>query len=585
MDKPVFSSLGLSEALLQAVADLGFEEASPIQAAAIPELLAGHDVVGQSRTGSGKTAAFVLPALERLELSTRHPQVLIVCPTRELAAQVADETHKLGRHCKGLQAVPIYGGASYERQFHELKKGAQVVIGTPGRLLDHVERKTLDLHRVRMVVLDEADRMLDLGFREEIDRLLAALPEERQTVFFSATVSKEIRQLIDRHSRDAVSVRIEEKELTVPTVEQVYYEIPAREKPAALRRLLDFHGFRAGMIFCNTQRMVDDLADRLLAQGFSADRLHGGMAQAQRTRVMQQFKQSSFEFLVATDVAARGIDVENLEVVFNYDLPYDAEDYVHRIGRTGRAGRSGLAISFVGGREIFKLQSIERFTRTKVHRGRLPSLHEVRERRTGLLLEKVRACLISGEYESWRNAAEILLEEGVLPADLGAALLHLLAAETTPATPSDAGELANSERSDKPEKRDARSRRDERESARGERGGRGGREESAERLRLRMDVGKEQGIRPREILLLLEEVYGLPKEAVGDIRLTRQESFAEILPRFSHQIPQGRIKVETDAGPVHFSIEGAQESETSYRGRVHAPHKNNKKGKNKAARN
>jgi len=271
-----FSDLGLSPEILKAVADLGFEQASPIQSAAIPVLMEGHDVVGQSQTGSGKTAAFAIPAIEICAAQDRSVQVLIMCPTRELAMQVADEVHKLSAHKRGIHAVPIYGGASYERQFHELKTGVQIVIGTPGRIMDHMQRGTLRLEAVKMVVLDEADRMLDMGFREDIEHILKATPKERQTVFFSATVSKPIRDLIDRNSREPKSVKIEQKTLTVPAIEQWFFEVPLRNKREALLRLVDFHGFKLGIVFCNTQRMVDELADDLVAQGISADRLHGG---------------------------------------------------------------------------------------------------------------------------------------------------------------------------------------------------------------------------------------------------------------------------------------------------------------------
>ncbi|MFM8830967.1 MAG: DEAD/DEAH box helicase, partial [Spartobacteria bacterium] len=396
MNKLNFSDLGLSPEVLKAVGDLGFEEASPIQSAAIPVLLEGHDVVGQSQTGSGKTAAFAIPAIELCVPADRSVQVLIMCPTRELATQVADEVHKLSAHKRGIHAVPIYGGASYERQFFELKKGVQIVIGTPGRIMDHMDRGTLQLGTVKMVVLDEADRMLDMGFREDIEKILSATPDERQTVFFSATVSKPIRDLIERHSNEPKSVKIEQKQLTVPAIEQWYYEVPQRMKFEALLRLIDFHGYKLGIIFCNTQRMVDELADDLIAQGFSADRLHGGIAQAQRTRVMNKFKKAEFEFLVATDVAARGIDVDELELVVNYDLPYDSEDYVHRIGRTGRAGRKGMAVTFVSGRDIYKLQHIERYTRTKILRGKIPTAGEVEERRAEAMVQKVREVLDRG---------------------------------------------------------------------------------------------------------------------------------------------------------------------------------------------
>ena len=326
MDKPAFTALGLSDEILKAVASLGYEEASPIQAASIPILLQGKDLVGQSQTGSGKTAAFAIPAIEKVDASDRRIQILVLCPTRELATQVANEVHKLSTFKKGIHELPIYGGASYERQFFELKKGVQIVIATPGRLMDHMQRGTVKLDGIRMVILDEADRMLDMGFRDDITAILDATPTERQTVFFSATVSPQIRQLINRYARDPEMVRIEQKTLTVPTVEPFYYEVRPRLKVEALIRLLDFNQVKLGIVFCNTQRMVDELADQLLAQGFAADRLHGGIPQSQRTRVMNKFKNAEFEILVATDVAARGIDVDDLALVVNFDLPYDAED-------------------------------------------------------------------------------------------------------------------------------------------------------------------------------------------------------------------------------------------------------------------
>src|ERR1700722_5076923 len=373
MTTKLFSELGLSPELLKAIDKLGFEKASPIQGEAIPVLMSGRDVVGQSQTGSGKTAAFAVPAIEKVDPQLRAVQVIILCPTRELAVQVSEEVHKLSLFKRCIHALPIYGGQSYERQFLGLKQGAQIVIGTPGRTMDHMRRGTLRLDKVKMVILDEVDVMLDMGFRDDIEIILQAVPKERQTVFFSATMPRPIRELIEKYSRDPQNVRIEQTALTVPTVEQIYYEVDRRYKIELLTRLIDIHDLKLGIIFCNTKRMVDELVDHLNAQGYSADRLHGDMSQAMRDRVMNKFRKSGLEFLVATDVAARGIDVDNVQVVFNYDLPYDAEDYLHRIGRTGRAGRSGRAISFAAGRELFQIYHIERYTKVKMHHGKPPA--------------------------------------------------------------------------------------------------------------------------------------------------------------------------------------------------------------------
>ncbi|HEX5000027.1 MAG TPA: DEAD/DEAH box helicase, partial [Terriglobia bacterium] len=426
MTTKVFSQLDLSEELLKAIDKLGFEQAAPIQAAAIPELMAGHDVVGQSQTGSGKTAAFAIPAIEKCRPGDRVAQSLILCPTRELAVQISEEVHKLALFKRGVNALPIYGGQSYERQLQGLKQGAQIVIGTPGRVMDHMRRGTLRIETVRFVVLDEVDVMLNMGFRDDIESILQAVPKERQTVFFSATIPRPIRQLIDKYARDPREIRIEQKALTVPTVEQVYYEVDARFKLELLERLIDIHDLKLGLIFCNTKRMVDDLADRLEAAGYMADRLHGDMTQNMRDRVMNKFRKSGLEFLVATDVAARGIDVDDIDVVFNYDLPYDVEDYVHRIGRTGRAGRAGRAISFVSGRELFQIRNIERYSNARIQRGRVPTEGEVQEARQTVFLGKLRATLQSGAFAGESPLIERLIAEGFGSMEIAAACLSLL---------------------------------------------------------------------------------------------------------------------------------------------------------------
>ena len=547
MTKLNFADLGLSPEILKAVADLGFEEASPIQSAAIPVLLEGHDVVGQSQTGSGKTAAFAIPAIELCVASDRSVQVLIMCPTRELATQVADEVHKLSAHKRGMHAVPIYGGASYERQFFELKKGVQIVIGTPGRIMDHMDRGTLQLGTVKMVVLDEADRMLDMGFREDIEKILSATPNERQTVFFSATVSKPIRDLIERHSNEPKSVKIEQKQLTVPAIEQWYYEVPQRMKFEALLRLIDFHGYKLGIIFCNTQRMVDELADDLIAQGFSADRLHGGIAQAQRTRVMNKFKKAEFEFLVATDVAARGIDVDELELVVNYDLPYDSEDYVHRIGRTGRAGRKGMAVTFVSGRDIYKLQHIERYTRTKILRGKIPTAGEVEERRAEAMVQKVREVLDRGNLSM--ALTDRLLGEGYNSTDIAAALFELLAGPET----------APEKEIEEPRKKAAPSRAEHFQ-------------DSSPNLRpasrgmqwVRVGAGRETRISPRDIIGLLEDSLGLPARSVGIIDILPGQSFAQVPQQFLDVLRDAPRLIETNSGDIQISLAPDQYSKKDY---------------------
>ena len=432
MERRPFDQLGLSPEILRAVAKLGFEEASPIQTAVIPVALAGRDLVGQSATGSGKTAAFAIPVIERVDAHQKAVQALILCPTRELAVQVAEETGRLAFFRRGIREVPIYGGQSYDRQFRALEAGAQIVIGTPGRVLDHLARGTLRFDALRMVVLDEADRMLDMGFRDDIERILAAAPATRQMLCFSATMPRPIQDLIQRFSRDPAWLRIDAVAREAPQVEQTYVEVDRRSKLEALTRLIDVHDFRFGIIFCGTKVMVDDLDEHLHARGYAVDRLHGDIPQAGRDRVMRNFRERKFDFLIATDVAARGLDVDDLEVVFNFDLPNDAEDYTHRIGRTGRAGRKGCAFTFVSGREIYRLQAMMRAARLDLHRGRVPSLDEVEEARTNVFFERIRATLEARDFKPHDRMIDRLLDQGYSSTDICSALIHLLRAGAAP---------------------------------------------------------------------------------------------------------------------------------------------------------
>ena len=487
MTPKLFTELGLSEELLKAIDKLGFEQAAPIQAEAIPLLLQGKDIVGQSQTGSGKTAAFGIPAVEKVDPNQRAVQVLILCPTRELAIQVSEEIHKLAFFKRGIHALPIYGGQSYERQFYGLKQGAQIVIGTPGRIMDHMRRGTLRLDTVKLAILDEADVMLNMGFRDDIETILKDSPKERQTVFFSATMPRPIRDLIERYARDPQNVKVEQKAMTVPTVEQVYYEVDRRFKIELLMRLIDIHDLKLGIIFCNTKRMVDDLVDHLEAAGYMADRLHGDMTQAMRDRVMNKFRKSGLEFLVATDIAARGIDVDDVQVVFNYDLPYDGEDYVHRIGRTGRAGRSGRAITFVSGRELFQIRDIERYTNTRIQRARVPTEAEVSDAKENAFIGKLRALLQSGEFKKQEHLIERLLEEGFTSTDIAAACIAQLQSGEATVKPAARPEVyERPERDERPPRGNLRDdRRPPRYDDRGPRFERRERSESPRRLEAR----------------------------------------------------------------------------------------------------
>jgi ATP-dependent RNA helicase DeaD len=437
MEKRLFAELGLSPEILKAVDKMGFEEAAPIQTAVIPLALTGRDIVGQSATGSGKTCAYAIPAIEKTEANVKKVQVLILCPTRELAVQVSEEIAKLTFFKRGIQSTPIYGGQSYERQFRALAAGTQIVIGTPGRILDHLDRGTLKIGALKMLILDEVDRMLDMGFRDDIERVMQASPPGRQLVFFSATIPPPIRALIKRYSSDPASVKIEAHAQNAPQVDQVYFEVDRRSKLEALTRLIDVNDFRYGLVFCSTKVMVDDLDEHLHARGYAVDRIHGDIPQAQRDRVMEKFRRREFEFLIATDVAARGLDIDDLEVVFNYDLPNDAEDYTHRIGRTGRAGRSGRAFTFVCGQEVYKLQYMIRLGKLKMRRERIPSLDQVEEARDNVFFEKLRATLDAGDFRRHDRMIDRLIEQGYTTTDISSALIHLLRGPepTAPARP------------------------------------------------------------------------------------------------------------------------------------------------------
>ncbi|MEJ6568389.1 MAG: DEAD/DEAH box helicase [Akkermansiaceae bacterium] len=349
MDTLPFSELGLSGPLLEAVEKMGFEQPSPIQAKTIPLALAGKDIIGLSQTGSGKTAAFALPTLQQIDATLMKPQALIVCPTRELAVQVCEEVFKLGSALGNIRSMPVYGGAPIDRQLRALRKGTHIVVGTPGRLLDHLRRKSFDPSHIKTVILDEADRMLDMGFREEMEDMLKVLPKNRQTLFFSATMNPGVRRLIEKFGNEPELIEIERKALTVSSIDQSCYEVRGRSKVEALSRIIDIEQPKLSLIFCNTKRVVDDLTESLLARGFTADRLHGDITQSMRERVLAKFREGTVEILVATDVAARGLDIDDVELVVNFELPQDPEDYVHRIGRTGRAGKTGVAHTFFSG--------------------------------------------------------------------------------------------------------------------------------------------------------------------------------------------------------------------------------------------
>ncbi len=366
----------LDSRILRAIQEMGYENFTPIQEQTIPALLSGEDIIGQAQTGTGKTAAFGIPAIQKADPESRKLQTLILCPTRELAIQAAGELRKLAKYMHGIKVLPVYGGQDIGRQIAGLR-GTQIIVGTPGRVMDHMRRHTIRLDDVNMVVLDEADEMLNMGFREDMETILGQIPGEHQTALFSATMPRPILEITDRFQKDARMIKVTEKELTIPLVSQKFYRVKNQDKDAACIRLLEYYQPKLCLIFCNTKKKVDELAEVLKKAGYQAEGLHGDLAQHQRDVVMGRFRNGSTNILIATDVAARGIDVDDVEAVINYDIPQDIEYYVHRIGRTGRAGKTGRSFTFASSREIFKIREIEKFCRTSVEEKRLPGASKV----------------------------------------------------------------------------------------------------------------------------------------------------------------------------------------------------------------
>jgi len=405
-----FAEFGLEPKVLQAVTEMGFEESTPIQAKAIPIAMKGADLIGQAQTGTGKTAAFGIPLISKIPPEEDRIVALVMTPTRELAIQVADELGKLARY-KGIRTLPIYGGQDIGRQIRALKKKPQIIIGTPGRLLDHINRKTIRLDDVKTVVLDEADEMLDMGFMEDITTILGLVPEERQTMLFSATMPPNIQKLAQQFLRNPEHVSVIPKNITAPSIEQTYIEVHEREKFEALSRLLDMESPDLAIVFGRTKRRVDELSEALQKRGYSADGLHGDLSQNQRDTVMRKFRDGSIDVLVATDVAARGLDVSGVTHVINFDLPQDPESYVHRIGRTGRAGKEGIAYTFVTPREIDHLHFIERVTRQRIARRPLPSLAEAIEGKQRVTAERLIEIIQQDDFTEYKGIAIQLLEQ------------------------------------------------------------------------------------------------------------------------------------------------------------------------------
>ena len=524
-----FEDMNISNEICRAVLDMGFEEATPIQSQAIPVILEGKDIIGQSQTGTGKTAAFGIPLLERINPEDRRLQALILCPTRELAIQVSEEFRKLLKYKDNIRVLPIYGGQPIDRQIAALRKGTQVVIGTPGRVMDHMRRRTIKAETVQMMVLDEADEMLDMGFREDIETILVKIPEEHQTLLFSATLSPEILDITKRFQRNPEFIKIVRKELTVPNIEQYYFDVKEKTKLDALCRIIDVYDPKLAMVFCNTKKRVDDLVEMLQGRGYFAEGLHGDLKQAQRDKVMQKFRNGTIEILVATDVAARGIDVDDIDVVFNYDVPQDEEYYVHRIGRTGRAGKAGKAFTFCVGKEIYKLRDIMRYTKTKIQQQKLPTLSDVEEMKTNIYLEKIKGIIEEGHLTKYIHLVDRLMEEDYTSIDIAAALLkdHLSDVNADDIDALDDINLGGTELY-------------------------GG--EGEKMVRLFINAGKKSKIRAKDIVGAIANEAGIPGKTLGEIAIFDEYTFVDVPNEFVRDILHGMKHTKIKGKRVQIEI-------------------------------
>jgi len=517
-----FKALGLSENTLKAISELGYEEPTPIQSQTIRSLSQGDDVIAQAQTGTGKTAAFALPIIEKLDPKLRTPQALVLTPTRELAVQVAEAFQSYTKYQK-VSVLPVYGGQPIDRQLRALERGVQIVVGTPGRILDHLRRKTVKFDGVRTVVLDEADEMLNMGFIEDIEAILKETPENRQTALFSATMPAPIANLARRYMHDPQRITVAAGQVTVPQIRQIYYEVGKRDKFEMLTRILDYEVPTSAIVFCRTKLEVDNVGQRLIARAYAAEALHGDLNQANRDRVMGRFRSGQTELLIATDVAARGLDVEQVSLVINYDLPLEPEAYVHRIGRTGRAGRTGSAISLVTPRERRLWQSIQQTTGTQIQRMQLPSIGDVITRRRERFKESIREAIADEGLEPYLIMAEEMGEE-YSPTDLAAAAFKLLMG----ALPEETNDLlAEPDVYEPYPKKRAPDKKYKH-----------GKEPPPERgmTRLYLDIGREDRVRPGDIVGAIANEADIPGRAIGAIEIFDRFSLVDVPSNQAQQV-------------------------------------------------
>jgi ATP-dependent RNA helicase DeaD len=546
-----FSQFNLHPELVQAVAQRGYETPTPIQIQVIPVMLAGNDVIGQAQTGTGKTAAFALPMLHNLIPDRNEVQALVVTPTRELANQVANAIHEYGLF-QNVRVLPVYGGAPYGRQIHRLKEGIDVVVGTPGRLLDLIKRKALNLSSVDLVVLDEADEMLSMGFVEDIEAILEQTRQTRQTALFSATISTEIRKLAEKYLKSPKSITIEHKQLTVESIDQRYYLVNEGDKLAALTRIFEMENITSALVFAKTRVGSDELATQLASRGYSAEVLNGDLSQEARERTLNRFRSSQIQVLVATDVAARGLDIDDISHVINYDLPYDVESYVHRIGRTGRAGKDGIAISLITPAEGWRLRRIEKFTRQNITKADLPSETEILKHREEHLLEQVNVWLRRGRCQREQAIVAELVEGGHDPLMIAAVALKLARAEEKQRPVESISEVqASNYRQDKYNRPAKQVRLKGKKGRVNDSRSRVSHEEGM--VRLSLSTGKAQGVRPGDVVGAIASYADIPGYSIGKIFIQDQHTLVDVPEKFvaqvlgkpgGYQIRKEKVRVE-----------------------------------------
>jgi ATP-dependent RNA helicase DeaD len=575
---PGFSALALDANVLRVLAEVGYEVPSPIQAATIPPLLEGRDVIGQAQTGTGKTAAFALPVLSRITMRPGKPQALVLAPTRELAIQVAEAFQKYATYLPGFQVLPIYGGQSYGPQLQGLKRGAQVIVGTPGRVIDHLDKGTLDLSELRFVVLDEADEMLRMGFIDDVEKLLQATPKDRQVALFSATMPAPIRRIAQTYLRDPIEVTIKNKTTTAANIRQRYWWVSGIHKLDALTRILEAESFDAMIVFARTKQATDELAGKLQARGFAAAAINGDIAQAQRERVIQQLKDGKLDILIATDVAARGLDVDRISHVLNYDIPHDTESYVHRIGRTGRAGRSGEAILFVTPRERNLLRAIERATRQPIEQMQLPTIEAVNDTRVNKFNQKISDTLASGELGLYQQLIEKFEQEHNVPAIEIAAALASIAQGSTPLLLAPQPKREYTERPPREfedrERRPHEGSQDRRPPRREESAG--DRRPPREGIRpmrahvtehgkrtYRLEVGHEHGVKPGNIIGAIANEGGIEAQFIGRVSIRGEHSLIDLPDGMPTEVFQHLKKVWVTGQQLRISEWDGKESESS----------------------